>query len=360
MEEKIHFLTNNSIILVRNRDQEVNLNYTKIYDLSKIDKINDISLEEKTNLLITIKKILLITNEHICYNNIIEIIRYLILSTLIFFGFLLLYHPFYTSYYLTDEKKKFLNESTFFQKFYCYYFFEIFEVAFRIILNNIKETRIRKVMVANARSIINKFNEENNIHLFIDDYRFYLYIFRNAHFKHLFGNKELSATKNDNVFFQYVINYPNVRYYNWDRKILSDKENEIASNIIDQIKITEKEHIKKYGFTLILVWILYVLSFNSSINGEKLKCLFYRFISFVFTKIVSYFMSYSFKNSLSEKEEILSKNYLNEGYFIKLNFTVIQIYKLNNGYVDNSLNVNEIYKNINNDVERLNEKILEN
>ena len=70
-------------------------------------------------------------------------------------------------------------------------------------------------------------------------------------------------------------------------------------------------------------------------------------------------MSYSFKNNLMEKEEILSKQYLQHGYFIVLSFSVIQIFKLNDEYVDKFLNINEMYKYIHKDVFDLNEKILE-
>ena len=51
------------IILKRNDEEEKNLNYKKIYDLSKIDMLKDITPENKLTLLITIKKIILCTNK---------------------------------------------------------------------------------------------------------------------------------------------------------------------------------------------------------------------------------------------------------------------------------------------------------
>ena len=129
--------------------------------------------------------------------------------------------------------------------------------------------------------------------------------------------------------------------------------------ILQAIKLAEKEHAKKFGFTIIIVWNFYFLSFNCLIKGEKLRSLLYRLIDFIFTKIISLHMLYSFKNNLKEKEENLSKQYIIQGYFILLSFTTIQIFKLNNGIVDNTLNINEIYKNINKDFVNLNEKILE-
>ena len=356
-------LKKNSIILVRNREEEIKLNYTKIYDLSKIDTIENISFEEKRNLLITIKKILLSINEYILSSNILEIIKYILLSTVIFLSFIIIYCPFYRIYFL--DSKKGINESSFFQKLYCYFFFEICEIIFRMIFNNIKKNKIKKIMISYANSIINRNKKDNDFNIYIDNNTFNIYIMRKTIFNNIFNNinneeKKSFINNSKNNFYQYVINYPNVRYYNWDRKILNEKENEIADNIIKTIKLAEREHVKKYGYTVIIIWIIYFLSFNSLIKGEKLKCLFYRFIIFIFTKIFSYFMSNSFKNNLMEKEEILSKQYISHGYFIILSFTAIQIFKLNEGYANTTLNINEIYKNINKDIVNLNEKIVEN
>ena len=353
-------LQNNSIILKRNSEEEVRLNYTKIYDLSQINRIKDISIEEKTSLLITIKKILLSTNEYIYTNNILEITRYIIMSLLIFISFLIVYSPIYKSYFLSEKELENIDESTFIQKLYCYFFFEIIEIIFRITIDNMKTKKVTKIMRYYAKSIINQ--NIDNFSLNFEDTNFDLYILRKSFFKNLINfNKDnklsLAGVKND--FYQYVIIYPNVRYYKWDRKILNEKENEIANNIIKTISMAEKEHIKKFGFSVIIVWILYFLSFNRLIKGQKLNSLGYRFIIFAFTKIVSYFMSNYFKNNLMEKEEILSKQYIQQGYFILLSFTAIEIFKLKDGYVDNSLNINEIYKNIHKDVVNLNEKILE-
>lgn len=356
-------LKKNSIILRRNREEEINNNYTKIYDLSKIDNIENITFEEKKNILIAIKKILLSTNEYILSNNIIEIVRYFLLSTVIFFSFIIIYTPFYKSYFYSEKEENSINESSFFQKLYCYYFFEILEIIFRIIFNNIKTKRVKKIMKAYANKIIYQIQNDINFNLYIDDNNFNIYIIRKPVFSNLFRIKEEKKpilNWNQNNFFQYVINYPNVRYYNWDRKILSENENEIANSILKSIKDAEKEHVKKFGFTIMIVWIFYILSFNCLIKGEKIKSLLYRLINFIFTKIISLYLSYCFKNNLKEKEENLTKQYIDKGYFILLSFTVIQIFKLNDGYVDNTLNINEIYKNIYNDIVNLNEKILDN
>ena len=361
MKFTLDSLKNNSIFLKRNREEEIYKNYTKIYDLSKIDKLENISFEEKRNLLITIKKILLSTNEYISSSNTLEIVKYFIVSTIIFVSFIIIYCPLYKSFYLSRDKQKYdsFEESTFFQKLYCYFIFEILEVIFRIGLNYIKTKKVRKVMTAYAKSIINQNQNENNFILYINENNFDIYIIsKNLKYNNEEQKSLLNNTKNN--FYQYIINYPNVRYYNWDRKILNEKENEIADNVIKQIKIAEKEHVKKFGFSVFVVWIFYFLSFNTLIKGQKLLSLFYRLINFIFTKIFSIFLSNNFKKTLMEKEEIISKQYIPNGYFILLNFGVIQIFKLNDEYVDNTLNINEIYKNIHKDVVNLNEKIMEN
>ena len=354
------FFFNNSIILKRNRENEMNFNYSKIYDLAQIDQIENITFEEKKNLLIDIKKILLITNEYIVSGNILEILKYLILSIIIFVLFLLFYCPIYKSFFLASDVS--INESSFLEKLFCYFFFEILEITFRIVYNNIKEKKVRKIMKIYAQNIVNQKQNESNFNIFIDN-NFNILIRRKSDFKNISNIKEekQSFLNNPrNMFYQYVINYPNVRYYNWNRQILNEKENEIADNIIQIIKLTEKEYVKKYGISVFIVWAFYILSFNNLIRGTKFKSLFYRFGMFIFTKIVSLFMSNNFKNCLKEKEELLSKQYIPNGYFIILSYFVIQIFKLKEEYVDNTLNINENFKNLYKTIINLNEKIIEN
>ena len=103
-----------SIVLKRNRENEINLNYSKIYDLSRIDEIENITFEEKKDLLIDIKKILLITNEYILSSNVLEIAKYLILSFIIFILFLIFYCPVYKSFFYHQAIKKYLLKNLLF------------------------------------------------------------------------------------------------------------------------------------------------------------------------------------------------------------------------------------------------------
>jgi len=356
MKSKKEILKEHSIVLKRNREEEINLNYKKIYDLSKIDNLEELSFEEKKNLLITIKKVLLCTNDYISSSNILEILKYFFMTTFIFILYIIIYSPIYK----TLLKSDLLQELSLLDKIYYYFFFDIIEIAFRIVLNAFKRRKVKKIMRCYAKSFVD--NESENIFNLYIDRNFNLYIIRKNILKNLFNFKEETKSflnEKKYKFYQYVINYPNCRYYEWDRKILNEKEKEIADNIIKNINLAEKEHVKKFGFSVIVVFIFYVLSFNSLIRGEKKLCLLYRFIIFVMTKIFSYLMTFHFKNDLMEKEEIISKQYLPNGYFIILSFTVIQIFKLKDEYIDASLNINENYKNIHKNVDALNDKFLQ-
>jgi hypothetical protein len=358
MKLGLEILKEQSIVLKRNRKEEINLNYKKIYDLSKIDAIENISFEEKKNLLITIKKILLSTNDYITSSNFLEIIRYFIVAFLIFVSYILIYCPIYKIYTNSNE----LQEPSLLEKIYCYFFFDVIEITFRVVFNNIKKKRVQKIMHNYAKNIA-ELQVSDNYSIYIDKYFFNLYIIPKSLFNSILNLKEEkipSINKEKHNFYQYVINYPNSRYYNWDRKILNEKENEIANNVIMSLNLAEKEHVKKFGFSVIIVWAFYIFSFNSLIRGEKVNSLFYRFIIFTVTKLFSYIMSYNFKNILMEKEKIITKQYLPSGYFILLSFTVIQIFKLNDEYVNKTTNFDEIYKKLHKDILDLNEKILEN
>ena len=82
-------------LIKRNSLEEREQRYTKIYDLSKIDLIQNLTPQEKTKLLLTIKALLLSTNDYIDTGNRLEVSRYIILTQIIFVFYLLVFTPLY-------------------------------------------------------------------------------------------------------------------------------------------------------------------------------------------------------------------------------------------------------------------------
>lgn len=345
------------IVLERNSNEEINLNYKKIYDLSKLDLIEKITQEEKLNLLITIKKLLLCTNDYLDTSNTLDLIRYTILTFVIFILYHILYDPIYKIYFLTEEQTNALPEFTLYQRIKYYYAIELLEVVFRLAFNSRKKKKVRKLMLYYGRNELNKIM--NNFVLDIDYNNFNLSIMRapknnfdyNEKIKHFYQNES-------NSFFQYVINYPNVRYYKWDKKILSEKEVEITDILVRCIKDSENWLVKKFSFTVIIVWIFYLISFRFFCLVKVYIFLFFRFCIFAFTKFMSIYMSKVLKNDFEKKEKELNKTFLLNDYFVLISGTVIHIFKMKENYVDKSLNMEEIYKKLSKEILSLNEKIL--
>ena len=93
----------NSCILMKNNEEEQKLNYTKIYDLSLIDKIENITQEEKNFLFSMIKKVLLSTNNYILSFNNKAVRTYFNLTMIIFLLFNFIYCPIYRYFFIFGE-----------------------------------------------------------------------------------------------------------------------------------------------------------------------------------------------------------------------------------------------------------------
>ena len=351
-----------TIMLNRNIEEELNCNYTKIYDLSKIDTREDLSFEEKRNILVTIKKILLSTSLYFCANKSPEIITYLLTKIILFLFFIFIYSPLYKYYfYPTDEERKSLNECSFWKKLMIFFIFYYLDRNPDIS----KESKVGKIMNFYAQLVVierNKNNEKNDNLIFFNESNFSIFLIKKSafHGRFTYPNIDLETINKllEKKFYQYVINYPNIKYYKWDRKIINEKENTIVGDIINILISSDNKRFIFNIFRYIVISILYILSLNCLIEGKFNYCLIYRYSILIFNKVLSYFISIIYKNFLMEKEKFLSQKYIPDGYFIILNETIIQIFKLSDDYVDKTFNRDEIYKKINNEIDNLNQKII--
>ena len=352
----------NTIIINRNINEELNCNFTKIYDLSKIDSKKNLSFEEKQNILITIKKILLSTNLYF-YTNFFSDLIIISVKTVISFLFLILvYTPLYIAYfYQSEEKKNIPNGCPFYQKLLC--FFIIWLIERKSDIPKVKE--IKKIMNFYAQSIVIERNKNKEIYdnlMFIHDDNLSVFIInKNAFYDRIsYPNVDIEKVNRclEDKFYQYVINYPNNRIFVWDRKILNEKENEIANDIINGIKSIENILFIKYSFKFIANIIFFILSCNNFIEGNAKYGFIYRYCEIIVNSIASILKQNSYKSALIEKEILLSLKYIPHGYFIRMDDTIIQIFKLNDDYADNTFNVEDTYKKIFNKIHNLNENIV--
>ena len=103
--------------------------------------------------------------------------------------------------------------------------FGYLEKTIRKINKEQKALKLRNIMYIYVKSILNQ--NKNDIFKINVDYDFNIYILRKSYFKDVINLNEkesfLDKTKHD--FYNYVINFPNTYYFEYDRKILNELEN---------------------------------------------------------------------------------------------------------------------------------------
>ena len=157
--------------------------------------------------------------------------------------------------------------------------------------------------------------------------------------------------ENKNIFFEYVINLPNIRFLSnyLYRKIFSLKEKEIIDKIMMISNEIEYKYKKKFvNFLFLTIGFMLILSFMGLMK-EKNK---YEFFNYLGILLLSLFVQndiYS-KNKKEQLNRIseLSEEYLNDGYFIYINEYMISIFYLKEEYKnDESLdNIKQLNENL--------------
>ena len=232
---------NDELILKRNDESEREFKYKKIYDLSKIDEIPLINPTKKLSLLSSIKKILLCTNKYIDICNQKEIAQYIAVTIGIFILYISILSPFYEIIILTEERINKLGNYNVFNKLKHYIISQSIEIFFRISFNYLRKRKTKKMMLYYAENELNKIRDEFNIN--INENNFDIVI---KYKKGKYNDEENIDYDKD---FQYVICFPNVRYYDWDENILNDKEKQLCQTLKTSIKATETNfllNIKKF------------------------------------------------------------------------------------------------------------------
>ena len=340
---------NDELILKRNDESEKDFKYKKIYDLSKIDEIPFINPANKYSLLFSIKKILLCTNKYINICNKNELRQYIFVSMGIFMLYISIVSPFYEIIILSEERMKKIGNYNVINKLWHFWIGQIFEILFRILFNYLRKRKTKKLMLYYAENELNKIRDEFNID--IKENNFDIVI---KYKKGKYNSDSLDYERD----FQYVICYPNVRYYNWDENILNEKEKQIIQQLKLDIKIYENSFLLKNYFHSIVLLVLYLFIFFFLTNKNLILYYIFIFIFFSYTKIVSFFLSSKYKEILIylEKYTNFAKNLIQDGYLLILNSSVIHIFKLNPIEYYQGKNIADIYINFSKNVENLNNK----
>ena len=333
------------LVLKRSQKREMELNYKKIYDLSKVDEIPSINPENKLLLLSTIKKILLCTNNYIDICNAKEFLQYIMVSICIFILYITVLSPFYEIVVLSEERINSLGNYTVINKLWHFFLGLIIEIIFRIIFNYLRKRKVNKLMLYYAENELNKIRNEFNIN--IDENNFDLII---DYKKNKYNNDNIKF-END---FQYVICYPNVRYYDWDENILNEIEKELCQKLKNHIKISEDNFILKHYIHSIIIFVIYLAKFFFLTIKNLLIYYIIVFIFFSYTKIISFILSSKYKEILTFSERYMNHDYIKQGYLIILNSCIIHIFKLNPLEYYNGESDFDIYMNFLDKVEKLN------
>lgn len=159
---------------------------------------------------------------------------------------------------------------------------------------------------------------------------------------------------NNNYFFEYVINLPNIRFLTHFiyKKIFLQKEKEIIDRIVGITNEIEYKYKKKLiTFLLIIVSIIIYFPLMNYISGEKKK----DFINYFGILILILFVERDnfFKNKAEQIQRVslLNNEYINNGYYIYIDNDIISIFFVkekfrNIEYIDKIKELNErfLYK----------------
>ena len=341
-----------SLILHRRDKLNKSNSYLEIYDLKPLSLIEN---EFKNNILRIIKKSILGTN--FCYRHkrhsifISLIVNFFIINT-----YLMLHNLYFnnakefieidlrdTNENNTEKKKTLpINGINYIYKLSINNFIDIGIFLLLSFIYKYKEEKLKKYMETYTQCSINQENDSIKKKYFCE-------ILNNDNFdieiKDMKNNKHNYDIKNEKIFFEYIINIPNIRkisdlLYN---QIFTEKEKEIIRyiNIIcDEIDF---KYIKKMIFIYISI-ISGICIFNFSLEKDL-------FLISIITIIIFAQGELFFKNRNSQIKIIdkLNTLYIKDGYFIYINSDIISIFYLKEEYKING-DITEIKK--------LNEKLM--
>lgn len=153
-------------------------------------------------------------------------------------------------------------------------------------------------------------------------------------------------------FFEYVINFPNVRHASnyLYKKVLLPKEKEIINYIMEISNLIELKYKKKLiKFLLMIITILLSIPIIKYFSYEKRLDILNYFGIFSLCLFVQINIIFDNKEEQIQSVLLLNNKYINDGYYIYINNHIISLFYLKEEY----RNIDSINK-----VKELNEKFL--
>ena len=149
------------------------------------------------------------------------------------------------------------------------------------------------------------------------------------------ANKSNKCMKKSEYFFEYVINFPNIRFLSLYlyKKIFLPKEKEIINKIINISNEIEYKYKKKLLIFLIVIIsiITYIPLVNIFAHEEKKDFINY----FGILVLILYVERNNFFNNKSEQIQrvsLLNMEYINSGYYIYISNDLISIFYIKEKY----------------------------
>ena len=322
------------IILKRNQKEEENNNYTKIYDLSLIDSIKDITPEEKFNILCTIKKIILCTNNYMDSVLDLEIFGYLSIIILTFILYYLILLPIFKYFIFSEQQNEFINTNkqfNFLKKLKIYLECHIPDILFSIGENLYIRYYIKKVYLYYAKHELERI--KNDFIIKINETNYDLAIKRNK-------NKSYSINENktENDFYQYVICFPNLKNFDGEvSKILNE----------DEITILQWAYFNKRNMTVYLIYfrimfivrsiiipIYYIISFYFLTLIRIKKYCIAKLIYMLILGLMRFYYDSTMPIKLKLSDYVVNKKNIKKGYILNTETYVIEVFKLKESYKD--------------------------
>ena len=321
--------------------------YIHIYDTKALYLLKN---QYRKNILRIIKKSILGTNFIYWYSKhsefISAILNFIIINTCFVIFPQLFFHSVNIEQIIDDmqnqqESEESTKNISFFSKKSTDFIFRLFisNIINMIILAVItikykyKQTKINKYMEKYTQCSI---SPENNL---IKD-KFNCIISNDGKFNieiNLINNKNNYSinTYNNKHFFEYVINFPNVRFVSnyLYKKVFLPKEKEIINKIVAISNEIEFKYKKKLiSFLLIIITILLCIPLIKYVSAEKRLDILNYFGIFALSLFVQRNIFLNNKNEQIKNISLLNNEYINDGYFIYINNDIISLFFLKEEY----------------------------